>query len=536
MKSAVTFINRLRATYPGWVMASLCIALLLLVPLLAVILVALTGEAPEWEHISNNLLKSYVSNTVLLVAGVAAGASILGTAAAALVVFTSFPGKRFFEWALILPLSIPAYLMSFSYAELCGYEGWISNAFGGRIDLMNLRGAIFIFSLALYPYVYLPLKSFFASQAFQVMEAGASLGRSSRESFFRLVLPLSAPVIGGGVFLCSMEVINDFGVVKYFGVPTFTVGIFRAWTGFADLTSALRLSCLLLLLVFVFMLLRRWQAGTVSTAQKVSRTRHHIESSVLTKVLAFGFCLALLVISFGLPVLQMLSGAKATAGRVVDSAFLTAGLNTLKVAGLTAVVVVIVSVLIDFTTRINPKNLLAALSGQSVMLGYSIPGAVIALGVLAPVTGLDKWIYRTTEDTSWLLSSSLIVLYYALIVRYLAVGINTIRSGYSTLSPNLFDASRSLGAKPVAGLWSVDLPLLRNYLVSSFILVFVDVLKELPLTMILRPFNFDTLAIKAFNLASDELLREASNASLLIVLAGLLPIFVLNRLMKNAGA
>ncbi len=502
----------------------------------SVLFFASTGESVEWQHITSNLLGAYIGNTVKLVLGVAIGVAFLGITTAAFVVFVDFPGKKFFEWALILPLSIPAYLMAFSYAEMCGYEGWISKFFGTSIDLMNLKGAIFIFSFSLYPYVYLPLKSFFKAQAFRLIEAGSSLGKTVWQSFFKLVLPLAASVITGGVFLSAMEVFNDFGVVKYFGVPTFTVGIFRAWTGFGDITSALRLSCILLLIVFTLMWLEKWLHKDLNTIQKQVRQSKNSRGSVWLSILAFCFCLLILSIGFVLPLLQMISGVWATADRVMDGAFVTALFNSLKVAGITAFAVVMLAVIIEFTSRINKKNLLAKLSGSTVILGYSIPGAVIALGVLAPVTGLDKWVFRMTNDAGWLISTTIWVLLYALIVRYMAVGVKTIQSGYGTLSPNLLDASKSLGLNPRKSFFRVDVPLLRNYLFSAFILVFVDVLKELPLTMILRPFNFDTLATKAFNLASDELLREAANASILIVLAGLIPIFVLNRLMKNASA
>lgn len=537
MKSRIRKLrNGLLAEYPIWVIASVCIALLLLIPLISIIYFASTGVSAEWEHIANNLLGQYAWNSLLLVLGVGLGVSILGVISSAVIVFIDFPGKKFFEWALILPLSIPAYLLGFSYAELCGYEGWISRVMASPIDILNVKGAIFIFSFSLFPYVYLPLKLFFTSQAFQLLEAGQSLGKGVWSSFFRLVLPLAIPVISGGVLLVGMEVLNDYGLSKYFGIPTFTIGIFRAWTGFGDLTAALRLSCMLLFIVSMIIWVQKIQGRNQRITQNIFRKRRKLKRSVGLSVLAWLVCGTILCLGFLLPFMQMVFGVLATAHRVLDLAFLEAALNSLKLAGVTALLVVLIAVLVEFTSRINPRNWSSSLAKQTVAFGYSIPGAVIAMGVLVPVTIFDKWLFRISSGNSWLISTSVMVLFYALVVRYMAVGIQTLSSGYGTLSPNLLNASRSLGHGPKKSLLTVDLPLLKNYLLSAFILVFVDVLKELPLTMILRPFNFDTLATKAFSLASDELLREAANASILIVLIGMLPIFVLNRLMKNVAS
>lgn len=522
-----------RVNYPGWLSAGMVPAILCLVPIIAVFWFAM-GDAPEWSHILDNLLHAYFYNTFHLLVGTILMVSLLGISCAALVSLVDFPGKRFFEWGLILPLSIPAYLMAFSYAEICGYEGWLSKLTGLQIDLLNRNGAVFIFGMALFPYVYLPLRSHFKASGEKLIEVGASLGRSRTRSFFALLLPVAMPVIAGGLFLSSMEVLNDFGVVKYCGVPTFTVGIFRAWTGVGDLSSALRLASILLLTVFSFSLINRWKKSSSISGEKHPTKK--AKSPIWLQIMALTTCSLILFLSFVLPVAQMLSGVWQTAGRVMNEEFFTALINSLKLAGISALLVVIFALLINFSYRVSKGYWLAKGSIMSSVLGYSVPGAVMALGVLAFITRIDKWLYSMTESTDWFISTTLIALIFALVVRYMAVGVKNIQSGYLGISNNTHDAARSLGRKNFNILFSVDVPLLKNYLLSVFILVFVDVLKELPLTMILRPFNFDTLATKAFYLASDELLRESANASILIVLAGLLPIFVLNRLMKNAGA
>lgn len=521
------------APYPFWLITSVILAVLLSVPLLSVVFNAFSKEAENWDHIGHILLHEYFISTLWLCLGAMLGTVLLGTISAAMVVFVDFPLKKFFDWALILPLSIPAYLLAFSYTDLCGYAGWLSKAFGFQMQLMNLKGGIFIFSLALYPYIYVPLKTFFRKQSYELIESGASLGHGFFSSFFRLVLPQSRVVIIGAAFLVMMEVLNDFGVVKYFGISTFTVGIFRAWTGFGDLGSALRLAGILMVFVFGLLILEKKQRSKLRFGAGKAREENR-NPSKKASFFAFTWCALVLTLAFILPIAQMISGVVATYDRVIDDSFIKAIWHSFSLAFHAALVCVVLAIIIEFALRLNAQNRIAIGSRTSVVLGYSIPGAVIALGVLGFSAGLDRWIYGITGDLDSLLSSGILLLSYALVVRYMAVAIQNLQTGYGTLGPNLLDSSRSLGAKPLRLLFGVEIPVLRNYILAAFILVFVDILKELPLTMILRPFNYDTLATKALNLASDELLREAANPSLLIVLAGLVPIFVLNRLSRRA--
>ncbi len=525
-----------KGLYRPWFITIVTATALLALPVLAVVFLAITGKATAWQHIQETLLGEYLSNTLFLVAGVAVLTGFLGLVSALLVVFVDFPLKKFFQWALVLPLSIPAYLMAFSYADITGYGGWMSVLFGFEVNLMNKWGAVLIFSLALYPYVYLPLKAFFSHTGSAMLETAASLGQSSFRAFFSLLFPLARPVIFGGIFLAITEVLNDFGLVKYFGVPTFTVGIFRAWTGFADLTSALRLSTILLFFVFAVLWFEKWlRKNKRFNAGRQSETTT-LATGWLTQSFAVLWCVLLLALAFLMPFLQMILGVLATATRVMNTQFLEAFWHSCQLATLASVLVVVLALLIEFSVRLTKGRFGGKSLGQLAGMGYFIPGAIIALGVLAPLTAWDKLVYAVAGNTTLLLSTTIIALVYALIVRYMAVGLQAVQGGYNSLSPNLLEAALSLGKSPIKALFSVDFKVLRNFMATGFILVFVDVLKELPLTMILRPFNFDTLATKAFNLASDELLREAANASLLIVVAGMIPVFFLNRFINNASA
>ncbi len=524
-----------RIVYKRWFSTAALLSVLLLLPLMVVVFSAFGGKSESWDHIQQHLLPHFAGATLVLVLGVSLCTAVLGFVAAFLVVFVDLPFKRFFEWALILPLSIPAYLLAFSYADICGYEGWTSRFLGFQPNIMNIWGAIFIFSLALYPYVYLPLKTFFKKSGFAMLETAASLGKNKKQAFVRVIIPMARPVLFGGAFLATVEVLNDFGVVKYFGVPTFTVGIFRAWTGFADITAALRLASLLLLVVFATYWLEKWLGKNKRYAVGSNRTGQQPITKEYIRWTGFLICTVLLLLAFGLPFLQMIFGVVATAERVMNAEFFVAFWHSVQLAATVAFLVVMLGLIIQFSVRLGKSarwtKFPAILSG----LGYYIPGAVIALGVLVPLTMWDKFIVRSTGNFDLMLSATITGLIYALLVRYMAVGQQSIQNGYASLSPNLTESSLSLGVGPFRSLFSIDLRLLKNFMISGFILVFIDVLKELPLTMILRPFNYDTLATKAFNLASDELLREAANASILIVLAGMIPVLLLNRSMQDAS-
>jgi iron(III) transport system permease protein len=522
-------LNFPRSYFNGWTASSALIALLVLIPLAVIVFLSWTGSPAT--ALNRPLLGEYVSNTFLLALSVLLAVLVIGTLSAFLVVFYKFPGRKTFEWLLVLPLSIPAYLMAFSYTDFLGYSGsWYH--FTGRLpDIMNFRGAVFIFSMALYPYVYLPLRFFFRQQGFALLEAGASLGCNRPRAFLKVLLPVARPAIAGGLLLVLMEVLNDYGVVKYFGIPTFTVGIFRTWFSLGDISGALKLASLLLLVVMLLILAERYQRRKARFFIKQGSIDRPFRLRGAQRFVPFLICTALFIAAFVIPVFQMAWGAFETYSRVLDGAFYTIVLHSVSLAAVTAFFALFLALLPEFAQRLMPFRWLKTASGIAA-LGYAVPGAIIAIGILYPAVSFDKWLFNNGYTTGIFLTSGIWLMLYALTIRFLAVGLQSLQAGYATVSPSLTGAARSLGHTPLSALIRVDVPLLRNFLFSGFILVFVDVLKELPLSLILRPFNFDTLATKAFSLASDELLRESANASLLIVVAGLVPLLILNRFLK----
>lgn len=500
------------------------------------------GES--WGHLYHNLLSGYFVDTLFLLLGVAVATFVLGVSTAWIVTNFNFPGRRYFEWLLILPLSFPGYIMAYTYVGLLDYTGPILSFFrnkmnwqmeGSLLDIMNLPGAIFILSITLFPYVFLISRASFLQQSRAYQEAAAILGKGRWQTFFKVALPLARPAIAGGIALACMEVLNDYGVVKYFGVNTFTTGIFRAWFSLGDSTSAIYLAAILLVFVFVILYLESWQRGgrRYSSEVTISRPVLRVDTSLPIQV-GFTILMTLIfLISFGIPFLQILNWTSMTYEAVLTSEFLNLIMRSFGLALVSGIVIVIVSVILLYTLRMNPFYKLKYIAKIST-LGYAIPGAVIAVGIMIPFLWIDKALIDLFERrTQLFFSGTLFVMTYAYVVRFMAVGYNPIESGFQKVGIQVNEASRLLGAGSFKTLWKVDLPLIKTSLLSGILLVFVDVLKELPLTLILRPFNFHTLATKAFDMATNEMIAESANAALVIILTGIFPIIFLNRLIRK---
>ncbi len=549
-----------------WTIITSLIALILSLPILAIISDLFGDTRAIWHHLATTVLGDYISNSLFLMLGVGIGTAVIGTGTAWLVTLCCFPGRRLFEWALLLPLAAPAYILAYTYTELFEYYGPVQTGLRGwfgwqSVDdywfptVRSLPGAIVMLTLVLYPYVYLLARSAFLSQSTSLLEASRSLGCSPWRGFWQVALPLARPAIAAGLSLALMETLNDFGTVEYFSVSTFTTGIYRTWFGMGDRLAASQLAALLLAFIFGLVILEqfsRHRQGYYQTScphQDLPRYRLGGWRSGLA-ILA---CLLPIGLGFLVPagvLVQLLVGLTEPADSRADADFPSAdsanpalvsaggdqfwsfASHSFMLALLTAAIAVILSVLLAYSQRLRP-GLLNRWATRAATLGYAVPGAVIAVGVLVPLgkfdNALDAWSRSTFGvGTGLLLSGTLVALVFAYLVRFVAVGFGAVDASLGAIKPNLDDAARSLGFGRLATLGKIHLPLMRSGLLTAAILVFVDVMKELPATLIVRPFNFDTLAIRVYNLASDERLAEAAAPALAIVAVGLLPVILLS--------
>jgi iron(III) transport system permease protein len=524
----------------SWVLLLLAITFLISIPLI-IILGGVFKEGGEiWSHILINLVPGYVLNTILLLLGVAALTFIIGVSTSWIVTMYRFPGRRFFEWGLILPIALPAYISGFTWAGILDYTSpvyvFARNNFGintGQylfFDVLSLPGAIIIFSLALYPYVYIITRAYFLSQSRVLFEVTASLGITPFQSFLRVALPMARPAVVAGISLALMEVLNDYGLVKYFGVDTFTTGIFNAWFAFGNLSAALKLSAFLMFFVFALLLLERYQRRNMRFAMSTE------SRPLLAKKLkggnlwwAVGIVSIPFLFGFFLPFIMMIYWTILVFTDVLSSDFLMLLRNSFTLALMASIVITVFAIFIAYTVRTFPMRLVKLAAYFSTM-GYALPGAVVAIGLLIALLWLESSIAGIIGIT---LLGTWFTLVFAYLVRFMAIGYNSIGSGNERVPVSLDQASRSLGVSKLKTLLRVNLPLIKTSVLAAALLVFIDVLKELPLTLILRPFNFDTLAIRTFEFASDERLAEAAPAAVIIVISGLVPVFLLNKMMRS---
>lgn len=525
-------------------------ALLLALPVLTVFVTALQPAGPVWRHLADTVLADYVRDSVLLMLGVGAGALLIGVPAAWLTSIHEFPGRRVFEWALLLPMAIPAYIIAYTYTGLLDFAGPVQTAmreiFGwSRGDywfpeIRSLPGAIAMLALVLYPYVYLLARAAFLDQSVAVLEVSRTLGAGPWRRFFAVSLPMARPALIAGMSLVQMEALADYGTVQYFGVGTFTTGIFRVWYGMNDSTAAAQLAALLLLFVFsllVFERLSRRRARFHHTGNRQYRP-YRLPLVGPSRWLATGACLLPLLFGFLIPAGQLTVWALRTAPQVVDERFWQLLANSLLLALGAAVLILLLALLLGYGRRLRPRPLVR-LAVRGAGLGYAVPGTVIAIGVMLPFAAIDRWVDGWAREwlgvsTGLLLSGTLTALLFAYCARFLPVALHGVEAGLSRIRPSMDDAARSLGSTPRGVLWRVHIPMLRGSLLTALLLVFVDVLKELPATLILRPFNFNTLAVRTYELASDERLADSASFALAIVLAGIGPVILLSRAIGRA--
>lgn len=526
------------------------LTLILLLPIIVIAGYVFVPAMDVWRHLASTVLPDYVAGSLILAVAVGAGTLVLGTGTAWLVTLCRFPGRKLFAFALLLPLAFPAYVIAYGYTGLLDYAGPIQtllrDATGWGLGdywfpkIRSLPGAAMMLTLVLYPYVYLLARAAFIEQSACVIEVSRTLGCTPWQSFYRVALPLARPAIVGGTALAVMETLSDYGTVQHFGVSTLTTGIFRLWLGMGEAAAAAQLAALLLLAVFVVLMIERASRGARRFAHTTGRYRRlpRFELRGLRAALAMLACGLPVLLGFVLPAIALTGWTAATTDRWWRHEFLVFAGNSFTLAAVAAAIAVCVALLLGYAQRTD-RSMAMPLLVRLATLGYAVPGAVVAIGVLIPLAAFDNGIDAFMRaqfgiSTGLILSGTIVAVIFAYIVRFLPMALHGIESGLGKITPNMDDAARLLGRSAPSIVRTVHVPLMRGSVLTAALLVFVEVMKELPATLILRPFNFDTLAVRAYELATDEQLVAASSAALAIVLVGILPVIVLSRVIARS--
>lgn len=530
-----------------WTAAALGIAGLFAVPILAILSSFLTPAGEVWQHLWRTQLPELIMNTLLLLAGVGGSTFLIGTGLAWLVVHHRFPGSTFFEWALILPLAMPAYVLGFVFLGLGDFAGplqtWLRSLLGSGFRLPELRsywGVMLMMTLVFYPYVYFLARAAFRQQGAATLETARSLGCSPWRAFFAVSLPMARPALVAGVALAMMETLADFGTVATFGYRTLTEGIYRVWYGMFDRTAATQLASGLLGFAILLLVVERRSRGRARFAETYRRGTGPPPKQLRgwPAWAAVGACLAVLGPGFLLPVGQlMLWALHAFRAGTLTPDFGALLRHTWYLAGLATGLACVVAVVLAYASRLSPSRCMRWAT-QWATMGYALPGSVIAVGVLLPLAWCDRTLLPLLfpwlrDSPGLLLTGSAAGLIFAYLVRFLAVSLQTVDASLSKIPASLDDAARSLGASAGSVLRRVHLPLLRSGLYTALILVFVEVMKEMPATLLLRPFGLNTLAIEVWQRTSEAMWQEAAAPALAIVAAGILPVLLAVRLSAS---
>lgn len=529
-------------------LASLVVAILVGGPILGVLSNLVTGgngdTGATFAHLWSTVLPEYVLNSIYIALIVALLAGAGGVGCAWLVAAFDFPGKRMFEWALILPLAMPAYVVAYAYTDFLQFSGPVQTALRNAFDwgggdywfpqIRSVGGAGMLFAMVLYPYVYLLARNAFLERSPRMWDAARTLGVGPWRAFFRVSLPLARPAAAAGIALALMETLADYGAVAYFGVPTLTTGIYKSWYTFSDRTAAAQIAAVLLLAVTLLMVLEQKSRGRARYYAVGSRTKIP-QAMQLHGLHAWGaslFCAVPVLLGFVIPVailLRLMLGEETVVLGARYADWLT---NTVLLAGVTALIAIVICVLLAYAARVTRSPLQAACN-RVVSMGYAVPGAVIAVGILIPLSRLDAW--AADYGMRIILTGSVMALVYAYLVRFLAVAYQSVQSALVKITPSMDASARVLGLGIGAMLLRVHAPLLWRSVLTAGLLVFVDVVKELPATLTIRPFNFDTLAVITHQLAADERLGEAALPAFTIVMIAFVPVIVLARAIAKGS-
>jgi len=522
-----------------WEIFAASIAALFAIPILLILLSLFSGFNDNFAHIYDVVLYEYSLNSFYLVIGVSILVIFIGVITAWLVTNYDFIGKKIFVWALILPLAIPPYILAYVFTEIFDYSGTANNLLRSLNlvsedyalpNIRTLTGAIIVFSFTLYPYVYLITRVALMSILKPMLDSARVLGLSKLQTFFKVTLPIIRPAILAGTALVAMETLSDFGAVQHFALPTFTTGIFRTWLGMYDLTTAMQLASILLFVICIVLYFERYQ----SSKQRYSDAGVKSEKLKSTKLkgiysyLAALFCFLPIFFGFVVPVIELITWATAI-DNTFNNDFISSSFNTLFLAFLAALITSGIALILNFNARIHAKRSSEEMN-NFISMGYAVPGLILAIGITQLLTYIDYILF----NTGLIITGSLIGLIFAYVIKSYALSNNVIQSNYKQVSTDIDDSARTLGSNKRKLLFDIHLPLLKTGLLTSFLLVVSEVVKELPATLILRPFNFDTLAVNVYLLASEERMYEAAFPALFIILIGLIPIYFLSKMIDHS--
>ncbi|MGD9860977.1 MAG: ABC transporter permease [Marinobacterium sp.] len=536
-----------RRYMPGWYSVAWGSALLVMLPVLAVLWLALFPTENIWPHLVDTILPVYIRSTLLLLAGVGSLSVVIGVSTAWLVTMCHFPGRRLFEWALLLPFAMPAYVIAYLYTDLLEYAGPVQSTlrelFGWQTardywfpDIRSLGGAIAMLTLVLYPYVYLLARASFLEQSMSIRDASRIFGCTPLQSFLRISLPIARPSIAVGLALVSMETLNDFGTVDYFAVKSLSAGIYDAWLNMGNLGAAAQIASLMMLFVVLLISLERIARARQRQFSGSDRFRsiERFRLSPARQLMATLACALPVVLGFAIPFIVLGSYALRRLDQFAEPGFIANAVHSFTLSALAAALTVVIAVVLAYSKRLYPQQRSLTVAARFSSLGYALPGAVLAIGVIIPLAAFDNSVDAFMQrhfgfGTGLLLSGTPFAIVFAYSVRFLAVSTGSVESSLAKVTPSMDMASRSLGLNPLQTLRRVHLPLIRGGLLTAVLVVFVDSMKELPATLILRPFNYDTLATYVYQYASDEMLETSALSAMLIVLVGIVPVILLSR-------
>ncbi|MFK7994769.1 MAG: ABC transporter permease [Granulosicoccus sp.] len=528
-----------------WTVTAISVAFIVLLPVLSVVWLAFNPQENIWPHLFETVLSGYLITTFGLMIGVAIGTTVIGVSTAWLVTHYEFPGRRIFNWALLLPFAVPAYVIAYIYTDLLEFAGPVQSTLRSIFNwklasdywfprIRSLPGAICMMTLVLYPYVYLLSRAAFLEQSASMLEAARVLGGQKRGLFFRVALPMARPAIAVGLAMALMETLNDFGTVDYFAVRTLTAGLYDVWLGMNNLGGGAQIASLLLVFVMMLIGMEKISRRHRENYQPSATRFRQLKRKPLQGRRAAGaslICLLPVFLGFVIPAWVLVNYSITYFDVSWTADFRTIALNSIALSAIAAFTAVAIGILLSYSQRLQPTTLLKTSVNVS-SLGYAVPGAVLAIGVIIPFAAIDNGIDGFMREhfdfsTGLLLSGTTFALVFAYTVRFLAVAYGSVDASMKKISPSMDDAARSLGHSSTTILARIHLPLMKSGVLTAALVVFVDCMKELPATLVLRPFNFDTLATHVYQFASDELIGEAALGSLLIVLAGLAPVILL---------
>jgi len=525
-----------------WKLTTITLAVTVVLPLLVVFSGWMQAESDIWQHLAETVLGELLKNTIILLLGVGAGVTLLGVGLAWLTAMCEFPGRKYFDWALMLPLAVPAYVIAFVALGLLDFTGPVQSMLRATLGaghfwfppIRSTGGVITVMALVLYPYVYMLARSSFMTQGNSMIEAARSLGLNAWGAFFRVSIPTARPAIIAGLSLALMETLADFGTVAIFNYDTFTTAIYKAWFGLFNLQAASQLASFLLVVVVIALSAERRLRGRAKYHEATRTTRIHRYR--LQGWRGWGATLVagvVLLLAFVVPVIQLAGWAWEILREDLDSRYLDLLYHTLLLGGMAAILTVICAMVLAFTRR-HQGDVVVRSAVNIATLGYALPGSVLAVGIMLTFTSADNFLGTILTLMGWqtsgqVLAGTVVALIAAYMIRFLAVAYGPIDSGLGRIRASLAEAARSLGASPAATLWRVYLPLMRTGLLTAGLLVLVDVMKEMPATMLLRPFGWDTLAVRIYEMTSEGEWERAALPAITLILVGLIPVIVLVR-------